>query len=176
MTLKRISALFLAVLLVSSFSLAQTTSLFKKGGLYITPQIGLNSLSIPIGVSVEYGLTENIGVGGTATYWGWSYDYGKASVIVVSAEALYHFTKINVPKLDVYGGAGLGYGIYSFSWGSGFGEGYASTGTSGLDLGIILGARYYFQPKIAVSLRIMNSLIGSWSTFGAALGVTFVAK
>lgn len=172
--MKRISALFLAVLLVASFSLAQTGPLFKKSGLYITPQIGLNSLSIPLGVSVEYGLTENIGIGGTATYWGWNYDYGKATVIVVSAEALYHLTKINVPKLDVYGGAGLGYGIYSFSWNSGYGTGFAETGSSGLDLGIIVGARYYFSPKMAVSLRIMNSLIGSWSTFGAALGVTFV--
>lgn len=173
MNVKRISAIVLAVLLVASFSMAQTGPLFKKAGLYVTPQIGLNSLSIPIGASVEYGLTENIGIGGTVTYWGWSYDYGKATVIVVSAEALYHLTKINIPKLDLYGGAGLGYGIYSFSWGSGYGSGYADTGTSGLDLGIIIGARYYFQPKMAVSLRIMSALLGSWSSVGASIGVTF---
>jgi len=115
MTFKKMSVLFVAVLLVSSFSMAQTSDLFKKGGFYITPQIGLNSLSIPLGASFEYGITPNIGVGGTVTYWGWSYDYGKATVIVLSAEALYHITTLKVPKLDVYAGAGLGYGIYSFS-------------------------------------------------------------
>ena len=176
MTLKRISAIVLAVLFVSSLSLAQTTGLFNKGGLYITPQIGLNGLSFPFGASVEYGLTENIGIGGTVTYWGWNETYWKSSVIVISAEALYHLTKINVNKLDLYGGAGLGYGIYSVSYKSGYGDSFSSSGSSGLDLGIIVGGRYYFSPKMAVSLRIMNSLIGSWSTFGAAVGVTFVVK
>ena len=177
MSLKKISVMVLAVLFVSSLSLAQTTGLYKKGGLYITPQIGLNSLSLPIGASVEFGLTENIGIGGTVTYWGWNYDYGKATVIVLSAEALYHLTKLKLNKLDLYGGAGLGYGIYSFSWDSGYGPGSSySTGSSGLDLGIIIGGRYYFSPKMAVSLRIMNSLIGSWSTLGAAIGVTFVIQ
>ena len=177
MTLKRISAIVLAVLFVSSLSLAQTTGLFNKGGLYITPQIGLNSLSIPIGASVEYGLTENIGIGGTVTTWGWNADpYGKYRIIIVSAEALYHLTNLKLDKIDLYGGAGLGFGINSFSFNSGWSSDYWSPGGSGLDLGIIIGGRYYFSPKIAVSLRIMNSLIGNWSTVGAALGVTFVVK
>ncbi|MDP2914772.1 MAG: outer membrane beta-barrel protein [Candidatus Aminicenantes bacterium] len=167
----------LAVLFVSSLSLAQTTGLFKKGGLYITPQIGFNSLSIPIGASVEYGLTENIGIGGTVTYWGWNADpYGKYTTIILSAEALYHLTNLKLDKIDLYGGAGLGFAINSFSYNSGWSSDYWSPGGSGLDLGIIIGGRYYFSPKMAVSLRIMNSLIGSWSNFGAALGVTFVVK
>lgn len=176
MTRKKIFAIVLAVLFVSSLSLAQTTGLFKKGGLYITPQIGLNSFSLPIGASVEYGLTENIGIGGTVTYWGWSEAYWKSSVIVISAEGLYHLTNLNLDKIDLYGGVGLGYGIYSFSYKSGYGTDYGSSGSSGLDLGLIIGGRYYFSPKMAVSLRIINSLIGSWSSFGAAVGVTFVVK
>jgi hypothetical protein len=89
-------------------------------------------------------------------------------------EADYHFTQLKLDKIDLFAGAALGYTIYSFSSKeAGF---TGSLGSSGIDLGIVLGGRYFFSDKIAVSLRTNGSFIGGWAGFGGAVGVTFKLK
>ncbi len=173
--IKKIGALLVVVLALSGLASA-TTKEFSMGHFYLTPQIGFASWggSIPFGVNAEYAITDNIGVGGTVMAQFWSDTWGSVSWITVFAEANYHFIKLRADKLDLYAGAGLGYGIYSVSYASGFITG--GTGSSGLILQPIVGARYYFSPKMAGSLRITTPFLGGFTGFGAAVGVTFLLK
>lgn len=137
---------------------------FKKGDTFITPQIGLNKYAIPFGANFEYAITENIGVGGTVMVWLWS-DFGyKQSLIVPSVDASYHFTMLEVDKLDLFAGVGLGYAIYSSDFG---------TGTSGIYIDPFVAGRYWFSDKMGVSLRLNIGLIGDWGGVGGLLGVVF---
>lgn len=147
---------------------------FTKGAFYLTPQVGINSFTIPFGVNAEFAVTPNIGIGGTAMVWLWGNEWASQTLISIGAEALYHFTGLKVDKLDLFAGAGLGYAIYSFKLKGGLDWGDA--GNSGLDIGLILGGRYWFSPKLAVSLRINNAFLGSWSGFGSQLGLTLRLK
>lgn len=136
---------------------------FHKGDKFLTPQIGINSTTIPFGASFEYGLTDNIGLGGTVMVWLWS-DLGfKASIIMPSVDAAYHFTKLNVEKLDLFAGASLGYAVFNSDW---------AFGASGLSLDPFVAGRYWLSKKLAVSLKLNVGLIGDWSGVGALLGVT----
>jgi hypothetical protein len=150
---------------------------FNKGSLLVTPQVGLNSYAIPFGVSVEYGVTPNIGVGATAMFMLWSDEFWTNTVIGLSADAAYHFTQLDVEKLDLFAGASLGFTIYSWSWKSGYDDWLdGSTGASGLYLSPFIAGRYYFSPKIAACLKAYFSIVGSWSGVGGILGVTIRLK
>lgn len=130
---------------------------FNKGVLYVTPQIGFNSWALPFGVNVEYAMTENIGIGGTVMAWFWS----GQGVIVPSAEVAYHFTMLDVPKLDLSAGGGFGFAIAT------------GGGSSGIYPFVLLNARYFFQPKMAINLRF-NMSFGDWGSAGGLFGVTFI--
>ncbi len=134
---------------------------FHKGDKFLTPQIGLNSYAIPFGVNFETAITENIGVGGTVMMWLWSH----GTIIMPSADGAYHFTRLDVDKLDLFAGASLGFAIFSAK------EGYG--GSSGLYLSPFVAGRYWFSEKMAVSLRLNFSVIGDWTGVGGLLGVTF---
>ena len=147
---------------------------FSKGSFYLTPQLGINTWAVPFGLNAEYAITLNIGVGGTVMSWFWGNIWYSYSIIYPSLEGAYHFTKLNMDKLDLYAGAGLGFAIFSYSTKV---AGFSGTlGSSGLVLGIILGARYYFTPNIAASLRINGSFLSGWGGFGGTIGVTFRLK
>ncbi len=76
----------------------------------------------------------------------WTYTY-----LVLGARAAYHL-KIKSPKIDPYGGIMLGYNIVSFKepsdWSSTYGS--YSGGDSYLMYGFYGGARYFFNPRMAV--------------------------
>ena len=169
--IKKLSVLLGALLVVAGLASA-ATPVFNMNGFYLTPQLGLASWggSVPFGVNGEYAVTKNIGIGGTAMFQFWSDSGVSESWIMLSAEGYYHFD-INVENLDLYVGAGLGYGIYSVS-----GTLLSGSGSSGLILEPLAGVRYYFSPKIAVSLRLTGSVVGGYTGFGGAIGVTFVLK
>lgn len=172
--MKKLCMVLAVVLAVSGLSSAGVKE-FSKGHFYLTPQVGFASWGgMPFGLNGEYAISENIGVGGTVMAQFWSYGWGTASWITLAANANYHFIKLMADKIDLYVGAELGYGIYSFSYSSGYNEG--SSGASGLSLGAILGGRYYFSPKIALSVRLATPFLGSYTGFGGAIGVTFVLK
>jgi hypothetical protein len=162
-----------ALLLLSGAALAGEDE-FSKGSFYITPQLGINSWAIPFGLNAEYAITPNIGVGGTVMAWFWGDSWYNYSIIYPSLEGVYHFTQLKVNKLDLYAGAGLGFAIFSYNAKE---AGFSGTlGNSGLVLGIILGARYYITPKIAISLRTNGSFLSGWGGFGATIGATFKLK
>jgi len=164
----------LALLILSGAALAGTNE-FSKGSFFITPQVGINAWAVPFGVNAEYAITPNIGIGGTVMVWLWGDTWYSYSVISPSVEGVYHFTQLKLDKIDLFAGAALGYTIYSFSTKEDIGF-TGSLGSSGLDLGLVLGGRYFFSDKIAVSLRSSGSFIGGWAGFGGALGVTIRLK
>jgi len=68
---KTIYVTILFLLISSTFVFSQDKE-FYKGTQIISPIIGLNSYTIPFGANFEYGITDNIGIGGTAMTWLWS--------------------------------------------------------------------------------------------------------
>jgi hypothetical protein len=173
MNFKKIGVLLLSFVIVAAVASAGTKE-FSLGKIYLTPQIGFSSWggSIPFGANVEYAMNENIGIGGTLMAQFWSETYWSESLISIAAEVNYHFIKLNAEKIDLYVGVGLGYSIVSVSYNSGYSTG--SSAASGLNLQPIIGARYYFSPKMAASLRLVGSLIGGFTGFGATAGVSLV--
>jgi hypothetical protein len=142
----------------------RSTLSFEKGDLFVTPQIGINSYAIPFGANFEYAMTENIGVGGTVMIWLWSDGGYKSSIILPSVDAAYHFTMLELDKIDLFAGVGLGFSIYSSDFG---------TGSSGIYISPFVAGRYWFSEKIGVSLRLNIGLIGDWSGVGGLFGVVF---
>jgi hypothetical protein len=135
----------------------RSTLSFEKGDLFVTPQFGFNSWTLPFGVNVEKAITENIGIGGTVMAWFW----GGGGLIVPSVEAAYHFTMLEVDKLDLSAGGGVGFAIAT-------GGGYAGA----IYPFVLINGRYFFKPRIAVNLRF-NMSFGSWGSAGGLFGVTF---
>jgi hypothetical protein len=169
MKINKILVALLVVIVGSSLALAAAPQKgkkyapleFKKGEMYLTPQIGLNSYAVPFGANFEYAMTENIGIGGTVMMWIWS----QGTIIMPSVDGAYHFTRLDVDKLDLFAGASLGFAIFSAKGGY--------SGSSGLYLSPFVAGRYWFSEKMAVSLRLNFSVIGDWTGVGGLLGVTF---
>ena len=176
--MKRTLCVLVLALAVSAGTALAGPKEFAKGHFYLTPQIGLNSWGggLPFGVNGEYAMTENIGLAGTAMMNMWSETYWSETLTNLAAEVNYHFTKIAVQKLDVYAGGGLGYSIYSWKWKDSRVGLHGGSGSSEIYVQTVLGGRYYFNPKIAASLRLVGSLVGHWAGFGATIGVTFILK
>ncbi len=157
----------------------ETDNEYREGGLYLTPQVALYAYAFNFGASLEFGLTENIGVGGTLMFAFWSDNFFgerlSQTLITPSVNAFYHFIQLDVDKLDLFAGASLGFSIYSSNWDTPGGDD-ANVGTSNLFLSPILGGRYYFSEKIAASLKLYISLIGGFAGVGGVVGVTILLK
>lgn len=154
-------------------TLLQKFQTFNEGNFYFSPQVGVNSWTIPFGIHLEYGYKENIGVGSSILLWLWSCECWSNTLICLSGEMTYHFTQLKVDKLDLYAGGGLGFAIYSWRWKPGYemmGEG--GSGHSGILLHGLIGARYYLSPRTAVHVRILGSLL-NWAGAGGTLGISF---
>jgi hypothetical protein len=154
---------FMVLILSLVLSVSAADKLFDENSSFISPVVGLNSYTIPFGLSYEKGITENIGIGGTVMVWLWS----GASIIAPQVEGMYHFD-LDVDKLDVFAGAGLAY--YIFSAGDGI------VGAGGLSIPLFAGARYYVSEKMAVLVRLNFSALGDWGGVGAIAGVSFKLK
>lgn len=129
---------------------------FHKGDKFLTPQIGLYSGEIPIGVNFEYAMTENIGIGGTVMAW-----FGSGySIFFPSIDGAYHFTMLEVEKLDLFAGVGIGFAFAA-----------SGGGTSDLGISPFIAARYWFSEKLGVSLRSNFNLIGDYNGVFSMLGV-----
>ncbi len=133
---------------------------FKKGGKYLTGQIGLNSYAVPFGASFGLGLSSNIEVGATLM----TYLLGGWSAIQMSGDMFYHFTSLDIP-VDLFAGGSIGYftnigGGVVYSSGIIFMPGF--------------GARYFLKNNLAISLRLYFSITKGLSGVGSILGLTIV--
>ena len=165
--MKRI--LLISTLLIIAVSLSFSQMAYKKGDQVISLGIGLGGFAgaygsggIAITGGYEYGIHENISLGGVVGYssssedvWG---DYGwKYTYILIGARGAYHIDLIKDPKFDTYGGLLLGYNIVSSSakgTAPVLGLGSYSASSSYLAIGVFIGGRYYFSPKLAVQAEL----------------------
>ena len=147
-------------LLLGLFISQSASAQYKKGDKLLNLGIGLNSYysgGIPLSASFEYGITEDISIGGMLDYLNYNYGYVgysySFSALYFGGRGSYHFNRLlnlRDQNWDLYVGASLGY--RSFSWsdntfnGTGLGNAYGS----GVFLGIHAGAKYYFSPKFGV--------------------------
>ncbi len=166
------ACLICALLLLSTAGFAQ----YKKGDNLLNFGVGLNSYysgGIPVSGIFETGVTKDISVGGGVDYL--SYHYGfigynySFSALYIAARGSYHFNELlnlNTNKVDVYGGLSLGY--RSFSWSNYNGQNVGNAYGSGLFLGIHVGTRYYFSPKVGGFLEL-----GALGSTNARLGLAF---
>ena len=150
---------------------------FYKDSQFITPLIGINEFTIPFGVNYESAVSDNIGVGGTGMLWLWGEKHWSNTIISLSGEVAYHFTKIKAEKLDLFAGGGLGFSIYSWRWKSEKGNKIeGATGSSGLFLLPFIGARYYASKKVAFYFRLDFEFLGDWEGVGVSVGATIRLK
>jgi hypothetical protein len=162
-----------------SVAFAEESSKFSQGNILLTPQFGYNSYSPVFGASLELGLTDNIGIGGSLMLGFWSENILSTklsqSIINPSLDAYYHFNRLNWTNADLFMGLSLGYSIYSLSAES---EWYGSedSRSSGFYLSPIVGIRYYFSPKLILCAKSRYSAIGSFTGIGGEIGITFKLK
>jgi hypothetical protein len=147
--MKKIFTSIFALMLVVAVSQSSFGQAYQKGDKLVNLGIGLRSFFIPIGGSVEVGITDQISVGGLAYFAKWS-DFN-GNVLYLGARGSYHFNellKINNDKLDIYGGAGLGYQNWSYK-GSSLGS-----LSSGVYFLVHAGGRYYLNDKMGIHAEL----------------------
>lgn len=160
--------LLIATLLIISFLPAGAQSPMKIGKTQLNAGVGLSSWGIPIYVGLDYQLTNDITVGGEATFrrygekfLGTKYNH---SIMGILGNGNYHFNRVlGLPKnFDFYAGLNIGF----FVWNSP--NGYPGNRSSGLNLGGQIGGRYYFNNSIGINLEA-----GGGNAFGGGkLGVS----
>lgn len=146
--------MFLTLVAVSEMALAQHSA----GDMNLNVGFGLgnnlvagNQTVPPIGASFEYGIKDEISIGGYlgytssefATGFGgdWTYAY-----TIIGARGAYHYDFLGNEKIDTYGGVMLGYYIVSVDYGdSGITTGGA---TNSFAFAGFIGGRYAFTDKI----------------------------
>lgn len=180
--------LFLAVAFLALLSINPATAQISKGnpnfakgqidvnagfGLMRTFYSGLSTSIPPISVSAEYGITDEISVGGFLGYASAKdriflddNDYAKYSFVIIGARGSYHLTIWD--KMDTYAGLMLGYNVASAKINSDLDylDNY-SVAASGFALSAYIGGRYNFNEKLGAYAEL---------GYGIAvlnLGVTF---
>jgi len=92
----------------------------------------------------------SLGIGGMLGYTSVTQkDFFRSSYTVIGARGVFHYALVD--KLDTYAGVMLAYQIASWKWlGSWASVGGKGDATSAFDVGMFIGARYYFNEKAAV--------------------------
>lgn len=172
-------ALLAAVVLVLCTSTGQAQ--FRHGGNWLGPVLTLATDPIGFGLQYEYGISENIGIGGIIRYWGRSEDfyYGEVSwsTVIPQFQAAYHFMPGD--RLDPYAGGRLGYAIYSSSVDYHppySGMDWSDSASGDLFLTAYGGLRYFFSPGIAGNAQLEFRVAGTDyfnSSIQLSIGVDF---
>lgn len=139
---------------------AEAQSLFLRKTMMAGVGIGLDGFGgLPIVGQLEFGVGPKIGIGrfGVGALAGIYFNPG-ATFVVVGGQGNYHFDIPTVPELDLYAGLNL---LIGFA-GSRFGG-----DSTGVGLGLNVGARYFFAPSVAGFLRL------GWGLSIATIGIDF---
>ncbi|HEU5146856.1 MAG TPA: hypothetical protein VFT90_09080 [Chryseosolibacter sp.] len=155
---KILTILFAVALVFSAATLASAQARYDKGDVLVNAGIGLGYYyagGVPLQLSAEWAVNDVFSVGPYFGYTSYNYNWGfgdrwRYTFIDIGVRGSYHFSElfeINNEKVDIYGGAFLGFLISSFS-GETF-TGYNDPYGGGVRLGIHAGARYFFSEKVA---------------------------
>ncbi len=159
----------LGCVVLATAIMASAQSPLETGGKQLNAGVGLSGWGVPIYVGLDYGIYENITVGGEISFRSYHDNYSGVkynhSIIGIMANGNYHFNELlDIPsEWDLYAGLNLGYFIWRSS------SDYTGTGNSGIDLSGQIGGRYFFKKNLALSLEFS----GGNSTAGAKLGITY---
>lgn len=148
-------------------SSAPSGNAFRKGALYVGGGLGLGSGlgylgGVALMANAEYAVTNEIGIGGTIGYWGYSESLSSAgyntkysyTIIPIVVSGAFHLP-MKVSNLDLGVGVSLGYYLVSSSIDTNVtGVGYASASGSGIAWGIFGLARYFINDTIALRGKI----------------------
>ncbi len=131
--------------------------------------LGFSSDGLPIYMGLDYGIHENITLGGELSFRSNEEKYRNIeyehSVIGVFGNTNYHFNNLmEIPSnWDVYAGLSLGFYIWDSP------DDYDGSEASGLGLAGQLGARYYFNKKFGINLELGGGNVFSGGKFGISI-------
>ena len=160
-----LTGLFMAVATAS----AQSGNL-DQGRLQLNAGVGVSGWGIPLYVGLDYGVTNDISVGGEFTFRSYSHSsYYTHNIMGFFGNGNYHFNNLfNLPRpLDLY--AGLSLGVYTSTVTAKEGNEYHGDSYSGFSLIGQTGARYFFTDNFGVNLELSGGLL----TSGAKAGITY---
>ncbi len=150
--------LLFGVLAIASTAFGQR---IQKGGSQLNAGLGLGNSwgGIPVYVGIDHGVHKDVTVGGQISFANVNENNLSINWFSLSANANYHFnTLLEIPNnWDVYAGLSLVYNNYSYKY------------NSGLDLGLQIGGRYFFNDKFGVNLEFGD---GNYAT-GGKVGITY---
>lgn len=119
---------------------------------------GLNGSSTvpPISVSYEYGIKENISVGG---YFGYTASESvagaytsKFTYMIIGARGSYHHQFVD--NIDTYAGAMLGFNMANISYEPALPAGFPEPSAGGFTYSVFIGGRYHFTDNLGAFAEI----------------------
>ena len=162
--------LFLAGLFMAVATASAQSGNLDQGRLQLNAGVGVSGWGIPVYVGLDYGVTNDISVGGEFTFRSYSHSsYYTHNIIGFFGNGNYHFNNLfNLPRpLDLY--AGLSLGVYTSTVTAKEGREYDGDSYSGFSLIGQTGARYFFTDNFGVNLELSGGLL----TSGLKAGITY---
>lgn len=141
----------------------------SKGQTQMNAGVGFSSWGLPIYVGFDYGVHQDVTLGGEVSFQQYDEDYRHHdydhSIIGISGNANYHFNNIlEIPSnWDFYAGLGLGFYIWNSP------SDYHGSNSSGLGISGQIGGRYYFNQKFGVNLEFGGGNAFSGGKFGISV-------
>ncbi|EPD28320.1 Opacity protein [Capnocytophaga granulosa] len=179
--------LFLAGLFMTAATASAQADL-GKGNLQLNAGTGISGWGIPVYVGLDYGVTDEITVGGELSYrydtssyairanFGRFGEYRSDKITYrhhtfgVFTNGNYHFNRLlRLPRqLDLYAGASLGFFFGSVTSSEGNIK-YTGDDYSGFSAALQTGARYFFTDNFGVNLELSGGVL----TSGLKAGITY---
>ncbi len=160
--------LLFTFVLIAAFAVTYAQSPIGRGESQLNAGLGLSSWGLPVYVGLDYGVHEDITVGGELSFRSYNDNIMSTkyrhSIIGISGNGNYHFNRVlNIPTpWDFYAGLNLGFYVWNSP------SAYVGNHSSGLGLGGQIGGRYFFSDKFGVNLEF-----GGGSAFGGGkIGIT----
>ena len=153
--------IILALVIITSTSALFAQNPIDKGQLQLNAGVGFSSWGVPLYVGLDYGVHEDITIGGVFSFRTFNDNYGgnkyNHTIFGLSANGNYHFNRLmNIPSnWDFYAGLNLGFYFWNSS-----GD-YPGNHSSGVGLGLQVGGRYYFNEKWGLNLELGGGTIGA---------------
>lgn len=143
----------------------------QEGESQLNAGVGFSSYGVPVYVGLDYGVTNDISVGGEISYRSHTNGYWKTTALGIAVNGNYHFNRIlNIPsEWDFYAGLSLGYVNWTTKWNGDEHLKTSEDSLSPLGFSAQVGGRYYFNSKFGVNLEF-----GGGNAFsGGKVGITY---
>lgn len=160
-------SIFLLLACLPLFSSAQYK--LAKGDKQFNAGVGFSNWGIPIYVGLDYGVHQDISVGGEVSFRSyterWKHDRYHHTIFGISANGNYHLnTILTIPEeFDFYAGINIGFFAWSYP------DNYYGHRISGLGIGGQIGGRYYFKDDVGINLEFGGGNVFNGGKIGISL-------